>query len=185
MKNQNRLSTLDMIYISIFGIIIAVCSLISIPGAVPFTFQTFGIFLTVSVLGGKRGTLSVLLYIFIGLIGIPVFSGLQGGIGILLGPTGGYIIGFIFSAITIWIFEIFFGAKIYVHALAMLTALAVCYLFGTLWYIFIYSGNMGDIGTGTIISLCIIPFIIPDIIKIVLALVLGQKLRLILSKTGI
>ena len=89
MKNQNKLSTLDMIYIALFGVLIGICSWITIPGAVPFTLQTFGVFLTVSVLGGKRGTSAVLLYIFMGLLGIPVFSGFQGGIGVILGPTGG------------------------------------------------------------------------------------------------
>lgn len=185
MKKQNKLSTLDMIYIALFGILIGICAWITIPGALPFTLQTFGVFLTVSVLGGKRGTAAVLLYIFIGLLGIPIFSGFQGGIGVILGPTGGYIIGFIFSALIMWLFEIFSTKNLYLQGLSMITALFVCYTFGTMWYLMVYSGNSEGINLITVISLCVVPFIIPDIIKIVLALFLGKRLRPIILKSKI
>ena len=172
-----------MIYIALFGILIGICSWITVPGAVPFTLQTFGVFLTVSVLGGKRGTAAVLLYIFIGLIGIPFFSGFQGGIGVLLGPTGGYIIGFIFSALVMWLFDILPVKNVYIQSLSMIIALLVCYIFGTLWYLIIFSGQYDITNIVTVISLCVIPFIIPDIIKIILALFIGKRLRIIISKT--
>lgn len=172
-----------MIYTSLFGILIGICSWVTIPGAVPFTLQTFGIFLTVFVLGGKRGTAAVLLYIFIGLIGIPVFSGFRGGISVLLGPTGGYIVGFIISALIMWFFEITFNKKIYIQIFSMFVALIACYIFGTLWYLFIYSGKSESVGVMTVVSLCVLPFIIPDIIKIMLAIFIGKRLRLIISKT--
>ena len=174
-----------MIYIALFGVLIGICSWITIPGAVPFTLQTCGVFLTVSVLGGKRGTSAVLLYIFMGLLGIPVFSGFQGGIGVILGPTGGYIIGFVFGALIMWLFEIILVQNFYLQGLSMITALIVCYAIGSMWYLMIYSGNSGDISIMTVISLCVIPFIIPDIIKIVLALFLGKRLRPIISKSKI
>lgn len=174
-----------MIYIAMFGILIGICSWIVIPGAVPFTLQTFAIFLTLSVLGGKMGTWSVLLYIFIGLTGIPVFSGFQGGIGVLLGPTGGYIIGFIFSALTMWLFEVLFGNKPLTLALSMVIAQLICYIFGTLWYLLIYSGNSSTLNISVVISLCVVPFIIPDIIKIIMALLLSKQLRRILSRNRI
>lgn len=91
--------TYDMVYIAVFAVIMAICSWISIPAQVPFTLQTFGVFVAVGVLGGKRGTLAVLVYILLGALGIPVFAGFQGGMGILLGTTGGYIVGFLFSSL--------------------------------------------------------------------------------------
>ena len=79
-----KIRTYDMAYIAVFTVLIAICSWISIPTAIPFTLQTFAVFLSVSVLGGKRGTMAVLLYVLLGAIGLPVFSGFTGGIGILL-----------------------------------------------------------------------------------------------------
>ena len=81
--------TYDMAYIAIFAVLIAICSWISIPMTVPFTLQTFGVFMAVGVLGGKRGSLAVLVYILLGAIGVPVFAGFSGGFGILLNNTGG------------------------------------------------------------------------------------------------
>lgn len=76
--------------LQVFAVLIAICSWISIPMTVPFTLQTFAVFLAVGVLGGKRGSLAVLIYILLGAVGIPVFAGFSGGIGVLLGNTGGY-----------------------------------------------------------------------------------------------
>lgn len=83
-KRSNRQKTLDMVYIAIFAVIIAVCSWISVPMVVPFTLQTFGVFCPVGLLGGKRGTLSVLIYVLLGAVGVPVFAGFSSGIGTLL-----------------------------------------------------------------------------------------------------
>ena len=94
-----KTKTYDLAYIAIFAVLIAICSWISIPMTVPFTLQTFGVFMAVGVLGGKRGSLAVLVYILLGVIGVPVFAGFSGGLGILLNNTGGYIIGFLFSAL--------------------------------------------------------------------------------------
>ena len=88
-----RTKTYDMVYIAVFAVLIAICSWISIPMTVPFTLQTFGVFMAVGVLGGKRGSLAVLIYILLGAIGVPVFSGFTGGIGVILNSTGGYIAG--------------------------------------------------------------------------------------------
>ena len=121
--------TLDMVYIAMFTVLIAICSWISIPTTVPFTLQTFGVFVTVGVLGGKRGSLSVLIYLLLGAIGIPVFAGFTGGMGIVLGSTGGYIIGFLLSALLMWGMEKLLGKKTWVLALSMVLGLLVCYIF--------------------------------------------------------
>ena len=107
-----RSKTYDIVYIAVFAVIMAICSWISIPAAVPFTLQTFGVFIAVGVLGRKRGSLSVLVFILLGAIGIPVFANFSGGIGVLAGPTGGYIIGFLFSALLMWAMEKLPGKKI-------------------------------------------------------------------------
>ena len=171
-----RSKTLDMAYIAIFAGVMAICSWISIPATVPFTLQTFGVFLAVGVLGGKRGTLSVLIYILLGAIGLPVFAGFSGGIGSILGTTGGYIIGFLFSALVMWGMEAAFGKKLWVRALSMVLGLAVCYAFGTAWFMLVYARSSGAVGLGTVLGWCVIPFIIPDLVKIALALLLCKRL---------
>lgn len=176
-KNTPRFKTIDMVYIALFSVLIGICSWISIPAAVPFTMQTFAIFLTVVVLGGKKGTASVLLYILMGLVGIPVFSGFKAGPGALLGTTGGYIIGFIFTALLMWGMEKLLGKKFWMLAVSMVLGLIVCYGFGTAWFMAVYARNTGAVGLGTVLGWCVIPFIIPDCIKIALALVLSGPLR--------
>ena len=96
------MKTLDMVCTAMFAVIMAVCSWISIPAMVPFTLQTFGVFLAVGTLGGKRGSLAVLIYLLLGAVGLPVFSGFAGGLGYMMGSTGGYIIGFLLSALAMW-----------------------------------------------------------------------------------
>lgn len=171
-----RKKTVDMAYITLFAVIIALCSWISIPATVPFTMQTFGVFLAVAVLGGKRGTLSVLVYLLLGTVGIPVFAGFTGGPGILFGATGGYLIGFLFSAMVMWAMERIAGKKTWMLALSMVLGLLVCYAFGTAWFIVIYTGNTGPVGLLTALGWCVFPYIIPDIIKIALVLLMRQRL---------
>lgn len=172
----SRSKTYDMVYIAIFAVLMAICSWISIPMAVPFTLQTFGVFLSVGVLGGKRGTLAVIVYVLLGAIGIPVFAGFTGGIGIILNNTGGYIIGFIFSGLVMWAIEALLGKKMWVLAVSMAAGLIVCYAFGTAWFMYVYGRDMGAVGLATVLGWCVIPFIIPDLVKIVLALALSKRL---------
>ena len=160
-----RSKTYDIVYIAVFAVIMAICSWISIPTAVPFTLQTFGVFVAVGVLGGKRGTLSILVFI------------LLGGIGVLAGTTGGYIIGFLFSALVMWAMEKLPGKKSVMQIVSMIVGLIVCYAFGTAWFMIVYSRANGAVGLATVLGWCVIPFIIPDIIKIVLAYGLSRKLR--------
>lgn len=167
----------DSVYIGIFASIIAICSWISIPSAVPFTLQTLGIFTAVGILGGKRGTLAVLIYILLGAIGLPVFAGFTGGVGRLLGTTGGYIVGFLLSALCMWGMEKLFGRGRIVLITSMIAGLLVCYAFGTVWYMAVYAGTSGAVGFGTVLWWCVVPFIIPDLVKIGIAVFLTGKLR--------
>lgn len=176
-----KMRTLDMAYIALFAVLIAVCAWISIPATVPFTLQTFGIFLAVGVLGGKRGTLAVLVYLLLGAVGIPVFAGFSGGVGCLLGSTGGYLVGFLFTALVMWAMERLMGKKLWVLALSMLLGLVVCYAFGTVWFILVYARTTGEIGLLTALGWCVFPYILPDLIKIALALVLCRRLAGVLK----
>ena len=172
----------SMAYIALFAVVMAVCSWISIPILqVPYTLQTFAVFLAVGVLGGRRGTLAVLVYILLGAVGVPVFAGFTGGLGYLLGNTGGYIIGFLFSALLMWLVEALFGRKLWVLAVSMVLGLLVCYAFGTAWFMVVYARNAGAVGLGTALGWCVIPYIIPDLVKIALALVLTNRLRALLK----
>ena len=173
---RQRSKTYDLVYVSIFVVLIAVCSWISISLTVPVTLQTFGVFIAVGLLGGKRGTLAVLVYILMGAIGIPVFSGFTGGIGILAGTTGGYIVGFLFSALLMWGMEKLFGKNTKVLAGSMVLGLAACYAVGTLWFMAVYAASSGPVGILTVLGWCVFPFIIPDIAKIALALILTKRL---------
>ena len=172
-----RSKTYDIVYIAVFAVIMAICSWISIPAAVPFTLQTFGVFVAVGVLGGKRGTLSVLVFILLGAIGVPVFAGFSGGIGVLAGTTGGYIIGFLFSALVMWAMESLWGKKPVIQILSMVVGLVVCYAMGTIWFMVVYTRTTGAVGLGTVLGWCVIPFIIPDLVKIALAFVLSRRVR--------
>lgn len=174
--------TLDLVYIALGAVLIAVCSWISIPMAVPFTMQTFAVFAVCAILGGRRGTLSVIIYILLGVVGLPVFSGFIGGVGVLLGNTGGYIIGFIFTALVMWAGEKLFGTGLIPSVIAMLVGLAVCYLFGTIWFIQVYTSTKGSIGVMAVLGWCVIPFILPDLVKITLAVILSRRLRPLINR---
>ena len=181
-SGTKKLRIVDMAYIALFAALMAVCSWISIPATVPFTLQTFGVFLAVSVLGGRRGTLAVLVYLLLGMIGIPVFAGFQGGIGCLLGTTGGYIIGFLVAALAMWAMEAIFGKAKWVLPVSMLLGLLLCYAFGTIWFLVLYTQTKGAISVASVLSMCVIPFILPDLLKIALALLLTSRLGRFIRK---
>lgn len=171
-----RGKTYDIVYIGVFAVLIGIFSWISIPTLIPFSLQTLGVFLSVGILGGRRGSLAVLVYLLLGIVGIPVFSGFTSGIGILLGETGGYIVGFIFSALLMWGMERLLGRKMWVLGISMVLGIVVCYAFGTAWFVAVYAKNAGAIGMMTVLGWCVFPFIIPDAVKIMLALVLSKRL---------
>ncbi len=171
------LHTKDAAMIAVCAAVMAVCSWISIPAAVPFTMQTFGVFLAVGLLGGRNGTLAVVIYLLLGAAGLPVFSGFTGGIGHLFGATGGYIIGFVFSALLMWLMERFLGRSLKALVASMIAGLLVCYAFGTAWFMVVYARDSGSIGLITALSWCVFPYIIPDALKILLAAIMTRRLR--------
>lgn len=175
-EKSKKLKTIDIAYIGIFVALITVCSWISIPFAVPVTLQTMAVCITAGLLGTKKGLITVAAYILLGLIGVPVYSGFTSGAGVLMGITGGYIIGFIFTALIVGIMIKMLGKKIWVYVLSMLIGIAVCYAFGTAWFVIYSSNNADSVTIGAALSMCVVPFIIPDIVKIVIATLLCKRL---------
>ena len=180
-KAEKNFRTIDLAYIALGAVLIAVCSWISIPTTVPFTMQTFAMYFVLSMLGGKRGTTAILVYELLGAVGVPVFANFTSGIGILLGNTGGYILGFLFIGLIYWLMVHFLGKKLWVEILAMVIGLAVCYAFGTVWFLFVYTQANGAVGLTMVLSWCVIPFILPDLVKLGLALTLSRRLAPVLK----
>ena len=172
-----KIGTLDLAYIAVGAALLAVCAWISIPLTVPFTMQTFGVFFVLSALGGKRGTCSILVYILLGAIGVPVFAQFSSGLGILLGNTGGYILGFLLTGAIYIVMTKLLGEKLPVRIAALVLGLAVCYAFGTAWFMYLYTKANGAVTLGTVLSWCVIPFVIPDLVKLALAVVISLRLK--------
>lgn len=174
-----RIKVRDMAYIALSAAFISVCAWISVPAVVPFTLQTFAIFLCAAVFGAKRAFVAVALYILLGAIGLPVFSGFRGGFGMLFGATGGYITGFLPAAVIA-------GWKsgkrkgMFGDVAAMVLALIVCYTFGTVWYACVYASGLSGI-TAALMA-CVVPYIVPDALKIILAAMVAGRLRRVVDK---
>ncbi|MBQ8165268.1 MAG: biotin transporter BioY [Clostridia bacterium] len=174
---NNTSKTRDAVFIALFAVLIAVCSWISIPTAIPFTMQTFGVFFALNFWGGKKGTICVVIYLLMGIIGIPVYANGTAGIGIIMGTTGGYMIGWIFSGLVMCFFETLIGRKIWAQFISMLVGLLVCYAIGTAWFMVVYAQTAGAVGLWVVLCWCVFPFIIPDLAKLVLVLWFTQRLN--------
>ena len=181
---QERKSTskaYSMTSIALMAAVICVVGPFTLPiGPVPITLAPLAILLSVYILGTKKGTIALLIYLLIGAVGVPVFSGFTGGVGKLAGPTGGYLIGYIFFALIAGWFIHRFYDKVVIQFLGMVLALAVLYAFGTAWLA--YSAGMTF---GAALAVGVLPFIVFDLIKIVIAIVLGRAVRNRLLRSGI
>lgn len=173
-----RLRTLDLAYVALFSVLIAVCAWVSIPAPkpfVPFTLQTFGVFAAVLCLGGRRGLYSVVVYLLLGAIGLPVFSGFRGGVGVLFDTTGGYLLGFIALALVYALITAKLGTSLPVRLAACVAGLAVCYAFGTAWFVILYTSAKGPVSVLTALGWCVFPFLIPDALKLALAELISRR----------
>lgn len=183
-RKISRFKALDIAETALMTALITVCTWISVPAEVPFTLQTFAVFIAAGLLGMKKGTLSVVVYVLLGALGVPVFAGFKGGIGALAGVTGGYIIGFIIQAFITGFFVDKWGKKIYVMCIGMVLGLAACYAFGTAWFMIVYLKNTGPVGLAVVLSKCVIPFIIPDIIKGALSVIVIKTVSERIKRKG-
>lgn len=156
----------DLTRIALFVAIMIICSYLTVPFAVPFTLQILGVFLAVLVLGKNKGSLAILIYLLLGICGAPVFSGMKGGITAFLTPAGGYLVSFLISGyITGFIYE-----KTEKNLLSCIAGLVICYICAYSWCFVFYPVK------GIFLTM-IAPFIIPDILKISIAVYLSNKLK--------
>ncbi len=174
---KSKFTTKELVLTAMMVALMAVCSWISIPSTVPFTLQTFAVFCAVSLLGGRNSLFAVLAYLLIGAVGVPVFAGPSGGIGIILGTTGGYMLGFIFITLICWGAEKLPVRHISVRIAAMIIGIDVMYVFGTAWYILVYTDKTGAVTIGQALKWCVVPFVIPDLVKLVLAVVISERIK--------
>lgn len=171
-KRKQRFGVRSMAMCALFAAITAVLSQIAIPiGPVPISMSTLAVFLAGGLLGARDGTISQLIYVLLGAVGVPVFANFSGGLGTLVGPTGGYIIGYIFMALVTGLLIPLCRNKMRYIIPVFVLGLIVCYAFGTVWYIVVT-----HTGLGAAMMTCVVPFLPGDAVKIVLAAVLTVKL---------
>ena len=174
---SSRLRTRDLTYIALFAVLMAICAWITIPMTVPFTLQIFAVFAALATLGGRRGTYAVAVYLLLGAVGLPMGAGFQGGLGWLLGTTGGYIVGFLCIALIYWLMTAKLGESLPVSIAASVLGLLVCYLFGTAWFMAVYARSTGPVGIMTALGWCVFPYVVPDLLKLVLAVTLSHRVK--------
>lgn len=183
---QNKLTTSDLASVAMGAALIAVCSWISVPSLLPsmapFTMQTFAVCLVAALFGRRLGLWTVAAYLLLGAVGAPVFAGFKGGVAGLLGTTGGYLVGFLFTALAVGSAVDRLGRRIPVLALSMAWGILLCYAFGTAWYVLVYARTSGAVGVGTALARCVVPYLIPDGIKLSLAALLTRRLYPVLRR---
>ncbi len=178
---------ISVITVGVCAALLTVCSWISIPAFgpfVPFTLQTFAVFLIAGLFPFKESILTVVIYIALGMAGVPVFSGFKSGIAAVTGPTGGYIVGFLLAVVIISLFKRLKPGSILFLIIGMIAGLAVCYAFGTGWFYFVFLNTEKQKGILEILSICVFPFLIPDAVKMAVAVLLVNRLSLPLTKLG-
>lgn len=183
---KRSLPVRDMALAAMGAALIAVCSWTSLPAllptGVPFTLQTFAVCLLSALFGWKLGLLTVAVYLLLGAVGLPVFAGFKGGLGALLGVTGGYLLGFLFTALFAGLAADKLGRKLPSLLGGMVLGLLLCYAFGTAWFVLLYAKNTGPVSVGTALAWCVLPYLLPDGLKLVLAALLTMRLYPLLMK---
>lgn len=173
-----RSRTQGMVLCALFAAMTAVLSQVAIPlPLVPINMALLAVYLSGGVLGARLGTLSQVVYVCLGAVGLPVFSLFRGGIGILLGPTGGYIAGYIVAAVVVGFWVEHHGTGFWQLVLGMVIGLALCYALGTAWFM-----GMTGTGLGPSLAFCVWPFVVPDICKGACALAVGTAVAKRLSR---
>ena len=181
MEKNKKINTRQLTLIGVMAAVTCILGPLSLPiGVVPISLTNLAIYFAIYALGGKRGTLSYIVYLFIGLVGLPVFSGFSGGFPKLFGPTGGYLIGFVFMAFISGIFIDKFSNKIYMCFLGMVLGTIVTYIFGTAWLA--YEAHMTF---NKALAVGVLPFIPGDIVKIIIASFIGPQIKKRLISAGL
>lgn len=178
---ERKLTTYQMAVTALMAAVMCVLGPLTVPiGAVPISLANFVICLTAWLLGPKFGTLSVAVYLCIGLIGVPVFSGYGAGLAKLAGPTGGYLVGYLLLALIGGLFIEKSNGNPVVSGIGLVLGDAACYVLGTAWFVFQMQCELGYA-----LSVCVYPFIALDLAKIVVSCVVGALLRKRLVQAGV
>ena len=172
-QRTGKWSTRDMTAIALMAVLMCLCTWIAIPAAVPFTLQTFAVFTAVELLGARRAFWSVAVYLLMGAVGLPVFSGMTGGFGILLGQTGGYLWGFLLLPLICRCVTAVAGQGRVARIISMVLGMLACYGLGTAWFVFVSGGT----GWSAALTMCVLPFLLPDAVKLALAVSFAGGLR--------
>ncbi len=167
---SSRVKNLTRITLS--AVILCISTWLCIPFVIPFTMQTFAVFFVLSLLGGKKGSLAIAVYLLLGIVGLPVFSGFRSGIGTILGPTGGYLVGFLATGLISMLGEVILHRPAG-GIFTLIVGLFVCYAFGTVWFCHI-AGGQTFLGA---LMLCVLPYVIPDLCKLFFAVFVAGRLR--------
>ncbi len=175
---MKRIRIKELTKIALFSALLVICSWISIPfWPVSFTMQSFALFLAAALLGAKKSVLVVLLYTALGVLGLPVFSGGQAGVGVLFGPTGGYIAGFFVASLISG--KLAERSKKSIASLyaAMFLGLLLIYVSGIIWYLILYLPKGMESSFWGVISTLVLPFLVPDILKITLSVFVARRIE--------
>ena len=167
----------EIAYIGLAVALLTVCAWISVPVfTIPFTLQTFAVALVGGLLGWKRSSIAVIVYILMGLIGIPVFAGFKAGVPALFGTTGGYIFGFLFLTLSPALAKLIpvknGAARTMCFYAFSLLGCAILYFFGTVWFVL-----MARCAVGYALGVCVVPFIVPDAVKLMLSAIVTVRLE--------
>ena len=178
--DNQKIKTKQMVLIALMTAVTCVLGPLSIPlpfSPVPISLTNFAIFLAIFVLGMKSGTISFIIYLLLGAVGVPVFSSFRGGFQVLAGPTGGYLIGFIFLALIMGFALDHFDRKLVPTIIGMIIGMAICYIFGTAWL-------AGQLGMSFVAALGVgvIPYLPGDTAKIIIAIIAGPQIRKAVSR---
>ena len=183
MTQANKSHSKNLTFIALMTAVLCIISPFSLPvgfSPVPITLSTLAIYLCLFILGLKKAVISVLLYLLLGFIGLPVFAGFSGGAGKLLGPTGGYLIGYIFLVCIAGLFINNKKGKWYLYLSGMVLGSMSCYLFGTIWLAFQMRLTFPEA-----FALGVLPYIPADFFKMIIALLLGLSLRKALTSASL
>lgn len=183
MKTGNQAAVrpaVRLVRVALFAALTGVLSQLAIPlpGLVPLSLATFAVYLAVMVLDWKEAAASMAVYLLLGAVGIPVFSGF-GSLGRLIGPTGGYLIGYLACALTAGLILARTGRRVIPCAAALVLGTVVLYAIGTVWYMVQTGSALGPALAG-----CVLPFLPGDCLKIALAVPVGGRLRAAAAKLG-
>lgn len=168
-----RFTVKDMVLCAMLAALTGVFSQIGVPiGEIPINLALFSVYLAGGILGSYKGAVSMVVYILTGAVGIPVFANFRGGLSVLAGPTGGYILGYIFAALVVGMVSTYWGDRPWQLAIGITGGSALCYLFGTVWFILL-TGK----GLAAALGACVIPFLPGEALKILSAAILVPKLK--------